>query len=736
MNILFFKLALRNILRNKFYSLINIAGFSIGIATVLFLFLFLKLETGFDNFHPDGDRLYRVVETWNSKGNQSVSGFAYYPEAPDIKNSIPGIDAFCRISDIIERKCFSDNRLYKIDKLRFADDNFFDFFGFNLVRGNPATALNSANQIVLSRKMARQIFGDADPMGKVLVFNQKLQTVSGVADDLPMNTHLRFDAVVSTRFLEQDRENFYLGWGGGMQFLSYLKLTPGVKPDQIEARLPDLLYEKINKGGESSGFKLSANLQNIRDVHLSTGPDRYDCPDNRSKNSILIVTVIGLIILLLAMVNYISLYVAQKSSKIKSISLLSIHGAGRSQLISQAYIETLIVTTISALLGVLLLVLFVPSLNNYLSTSVTPSGNCLPLVIFMIVLILILSLMVTLLSATGIFRLKVVNTLKDNVLPGNRNSVLTSVLVTFQFTIVVVLIISGLFINRQNNYLMNSDLGFNKSNILSIIPDEDFKHNELLTFKQELHKLPEISRVSLSSEGVGSGVTMNGYKIKGETDVTMLNVIYTDEEFLNCFGVELTSGRNFKNVLAQDSFSILVNEKLVKRAGWKDPLNQTIVRSDPLTVVGTVKDFNFASLFTDIRPLIIMCNPSYDGWGYACINIRYQTSDISTFMNNLRRLWEKDFPGIPYEISFLDDQLARNYTILLAYQKIVNFFSVLAILIACMGLFGLTSLVSRRRTKEIGIRRVNGAHVSEVMFLLNRDFLKWVLFALIVAIPV
>jgi len=736
MNILFFKLALRNIFRNKFYSLINIVGFSIGIATVFFIFLFVRHETSFDNFHPDRDRLYRVTETWKTRDNHSISGFTCYPEAPEIKNTIPGVEDFCRITETQSLKCYNADQLFSIEKLRVADDNFFSFFDFKLTAGDPESVLNSADKIVLTKSTALRIFGPEDPLGKVLTCNQRLLTVSGIAEELPSNTHLKFDAMVSIRYMEQDKENYYLGWTGGVTFLAYLKLMQGTTPAQVEAGLPDLFYQRVNKAAEGQGFKLSANLQNIREVHLTTGENRYDCSDNRSKSSIMIIALIGLLILILAIVNYISLYVAQKSEKIRDISLLSIHGAGRPQLTLQAFIEVMFITAFSSLIGLVLFLLVRPFLNNHLNTEVALAGNLLAVILFLVILIPILSLIVTLFSTHGILKFRIADTIKDSLMPGGHKSVLGNVLVTFQFTIVVVLIISGLFINRQNKYVLNRELGFNKENVLSLVPDQEFKHDELQTFRQELKKMPEISHVSLTSQGVGNGVTMNGYTITGETEVTMINAIYADQEFLDCFGIRLNSGRNFKENIIQDKNSILINETMAKRGGWSDPLNQTINRNGLLTVIGTVQDFNFASLYSEIRPLLIMRDPSYDGWGYGCVNIRYQTADIRQLVSKIRNLWEDEFPGIPYEVSFLNDQLAKNYTSLVAQQKIVTFFSVLAILIACMGLFGLTSIIARRRTKEIGIRRVNGAEISELMLMLNRDFLKWVLLAIVIAVPV
>jgi putative ABC transport system permease protein len=735
MNLIFFKLAFRNILRNKLYSLINIIGLSIGIATILFIYLFIRTETTFDNFYPDSSRLFRILETSDSKNDHMVAGFACYPYAPEITASIPGIDAFCRISESSEIKCLRKDQIYKIERFRFADDNFFTFFDLRLISGDPEMVLNSADKIVLSHSIAVQLFGKSDPLGQNLIYNQKVFTVSGICQDIPLNTHLRFDALVSIKYVDQDKENFWLGWDGGMRFLSYLKLTPGVSSRQIEKGIPAVLAKTINKKIEGSGTVMSANLQNIRDIHISTGRIDYDCPDTRSKNEIMSKSGIGLVILLLALINYISLYIAQKSEKIKSIILLTVHGAGRWQITIQAFIEVLIMSIISSVLGIYLLTMLIPLLNNFLNTSVTLSQNLILFSLFLIGIIVAISLIITLFTTYSITRYNLTDVIKGGSQPESRNSIMSKILITFQFIIVSLFIVSILVMNKQNKYVNNVEYGFSKENILSVFPDKDFKQNELSGFRQELLGIAGVSNVSLTSQSVGRGLTMNGYKITGESEFSMLNVIYTDAEFLDCFGIKLTSGRNFKGESHQDLNSILVNQKLVQRAGWKDPINQTIDRSERLTVIGTVEDFNFASLYSQIKPLIIMCNPAYDGWGYNCINIKFRTADIKALSEKIRHMWERDFPGITYEISFLDDQLTENYRSLVDEQRIVSFFSLLSILIASMGLFGLTSFIARRRTKEIGIRRINGAKVSEMIMMLNTYFLKWIILAIIISIP-
>ena len=736
MNLLFFKFSVRNILRNKLNSFINVIGLSIGIATTLFILLFLDFETGFDTFHPEGEKLFRIVLKGKTQNGIITNGFCWYPVASEIKNEISGIDDFCRVSPDNKAKLNINQQVHSIDKFRFVDENFFQFFKFDLVIGNPKTVLSNSNSMVLSRKTAQKIFGKKNPIGETIIFNQKVFTITGVAEDLPLNTHLMFDVIASNKFVEQDKENYWLGWKGGMDFLSYLKLTKGVKPEKIESLLPAFMDRKLNNAQELHHWEQTPILQKIKDVHLMSGDNHYDNADNRNRNSLFIVSSICILILVLAIFNYISLYLAQKSNKIKDLSLLKIHGANKIKLTIQTFIEILILSAISSIFGAILLNLFLPFLNNSLQTSVSMSQNYFKIFSFLLIIIFTISILITLLSMSLIFKVKAIEALKETTQIGGHRKIWGSSMVSFQFIVMIMLIISSFFISQQNNYILNKELGFDKQNILSISSDHEFKQNELLGFKQDLQAFPEITNTCLTSEQPGSGLTTNGYILGGQNSWTTINVLYTDADFLNCFGVQLVSGRKFNEDISTEKSSVLVNQQLVKKTNWNNPIGQKIIRSGELQVIGTVEDFNFAPLDSKIDPLIIMVNPAWDGWGYYYVNIKYKTTNIQSLIAKIGLLWQKRFPDIPYEIVFLDDNLALNYQSLISQQKLVVFFNSLSILIACLGLFGLTSLVTTKRTKEIGIRKINGAKTLQIVMMLNKDLLKWVAIAFVIACPI
>jgi len=735
MNLIYFKLAFRNILKNKISSIINIVGFSIGMAACLFIFLFIKNEISFDKFHTNSEKMYRLVSTTKSQGNNSKSGFVWFPIVKDLKNEIPGIDNFCRVSKENTLKCLIDGQIQNIENLRYADDNFFQFFNFKLLTGNPENILNSAEKIVLSEKKAKQFFGDNNPLGKTIKLNHRLFTVSGIAANPPSNTHLVFDAVVSTKYIEQS-DLFYKEYGGGITFLSYLELSKNITPQQIEKALPDFLDKKINQRWKDTGMSLSASLQNIRDVHLTDGSIDYDASSNRNKKSIYIITSICVLILLLAIINYIILYTAQKITKAKTIGILKVFGARKYNLIAQTYIEVFIIATLASILGVFLLLLSIPFLNTYIQTTLSISNHIFLISIFLLFAIFFLSISVTYFSTLEHKSSKFSSPLNSSFSVKNSKNFKGNILISFQFTIVIILIISVLTISRQNNFLMNSELGFDKENIITLQANDEFINNELSQFKQDLQQLAEIHSVCLSSQMVGNGVTKNGYRIGDENQTSMLNVLYTDADFLECFKINLLSGQNFKKNNAFDKDAILINQRLAKRSGWINSLDKNIYRDGNLKVIGVVEDFNFASLENAIQPMLIMANPNWDGWEYSTVNIRIQTSNIQSLLTQINKLWKNRFPETPFEVSFLNDALTSNYKSFIAQQKIISFFSFIAVLIAVIGLLGLTIFTTRTRVKEIGIRKVNGATINDILILLNKDFVKYVGIAFLIAVPI
>lgn len=733
MKMLFIKMALRNIARNKFHSLINITGFSIGIATALYLFLFIHHETGFDKFLPATNRTYRLVETLQIKDRQQVTGFAWYPLAQEVRNQVPAVESFCRLSEALSSNITVGNSRFKLDEIRAADVNFTDFFGLSLVSGTKGNLLNSPDKILLSEKTASMIFGTTDCEGRQLEMQNKLFTVSGVVNQLPSNTHLTFDALVANSYLEGSKD-YYIGWTGGVTFVSYLRLVPGTSTEQVRNAVNKVLDQYVNIPNKGNGIKETTELQNVTDIHLHSNPTWHDIGSNRSLSSLYLITIIGLLLLVMAVFNYISLYIAQKAGKIKETGILTVHGANRLSLNEQLFIEVLIISLIASIIAIVLFRIFNPYLNSFFNTTVSMRGNFLVTALFIVALSILLSFIITFFSGRNFSGPDLTSVLKGEAVGGHKMTA-GRLLVAVQFFIITVLLIAGLYVNRQYKFLLNKDLGFDSKNVLVLSTDANLPSEQLFQFKQQLLEYPEISGVSVTTQSLGSGLTTNGYRLQGDEAVSMFNVIYTDASFLDLFNIRLSSGRNFHDDPKADSNSIIVNEAMVKFAGWKEPLGQTIMRNGPLKVIGTVKNFNFSPLNESISPLLIMCNPAYDGWNYGYVNILCQTNDVHQLVTRIRSDWNKRFPDAAAETGFLDQQVAANYAVLVSAGRMLTFFTLLVMLIACLGLLGLTSYMAQRRTKEIGIRKTNGATTRQMMVLLNIKFLKWICFSMMLSFP-
>ncbi len=734
MNITFLKLSLRNIRKQKLNSAINIIGLSIGLAAFLYLFLYIRYETSFDSFFPNKERIFRIVEDFQSKDQNTKQGFVSFPAAPCIKENIAGIENYCRVSPPSPNKCYIKNQLMDLGTFRFADANFFSFFHFELLSGDPKNILQNENNIILSENTAKRLFGSYDIIGKSLKWNHQNFTIAGIAKNPPSNTHLYFDAIGSIKYIEHS-DDYWKGWGGGISFLSYVLLNENVTPAQIESQLPKLLDKQINNQWKDRGLHLSINLQNIEDIHLSDGSIDYDCDSNRSLKSLYILSIICLFILLMAIINYIILYSAQKIAKTKESYTLEVFGANKKGLFSNTFIEVLIISTLSVILSVIILLSAIPILSHYGIINISIKENIGTGILFISLFTILLSLIITILS--NFKRIFSQSNLHGSPQIHQQNrSNHNGLLISFQFGIVIILLISIFTIQKQNKLLLNHELGINKENILLLESDEEFLNNELAIIKDKINQLAGVQAVSLSSQPIGTGITQNGYALEGQTERIMIKALYTDKDFLSCYGIHLQEGRNFSGNPIADKDVILVNQELIKEQNWKEPLNKTLERDGTLHVIGTINDFNFTSLQYGIQPMLIMANPDWDGWGFSTVSIRFQTNNIKKLRDDISKIWNKYLPESPYKISFFDDYLNTNYTSYLQQQKIITFFGFIGILIACIGLFGITVFLSHAKMKEIGIRKVNGAKIGEVLILLNKQFIKWVSIAFLVTIPI
>jgi putative ABC transport system permease protein len=728
------KLALRHLYRNRSFSLINLAGLSLGLAAFIYVLILVRHETRFDNFYPGNDRIYRVTSTLVNGDKRMSSGFCNAPAGPSIAAELPGTEAFCRVSAENAQKLLIGSEVITTTRFRYADKNFFNFFGFKLIQGSADRVLGQPGSMVLSKSEALRIFAAKNPVGQVIKTPEGMEfVVSGVAENTPANTHLGFDAVASYQTLE-NRRGIYLEWDGGWTFLTYLRMSPGIDPAAFSQKFPSFLEEKINKKYRSAGWELSLGLQPIREVHLNSHLDD-DCITNRSKTNLLVISTIAFLILILAIINYINLSTAIAFTRIRETGMRKIMGAAGSQIRTQLLVESTVLSLVAGMVSIFLLVSFYPMLNLFTRSEFSLKDSPAQVAAISLAASLLTGFIAGFGPAWLLGRQKAMAGIQ-NTLMGRRRQFFRNGLVSFQFFAAVVLTGTLVLMQKQNHFISGMDLGFTRHSIGSLNISKGFELQDAGRVTDGLKKIPEISAVSITSEMPGAGVTANGYLLEGKENIELVKTLYTDENFLNCFGIKLSAGRDFRGTTGSDQGGVIINRALADFAGWTDPIGKKIKRNQTFEVIGVVENFHFSSLYEPVSPLIISVDPKSDSWSYYYINIRYNTSDIAGLQNKIKAVWEHTMPGQLFEFQFLEDYLATSYRSLGQNQKMITLFSMLAILIAAIGLFGLSAFITVSRRKEIGIRKVNGATSTQIMVLLNYRMVRWVLVGFILACPV
>jgi putative ABC transport system permease protein len=728
------RLALRHLYRHRSFTFINLVGLSLGLAAFIYVLILVSHEIQFDNFYPDSKRIYRVTNTLVNGDKRMSSGFCNAPAGPTLTAEIPGIEASCRVSGENQQKILLGSDLFTTSRFRFADTNFFSFFGFKLIQGSVDRVLNQPGSLVLTRSEATRMFAAKNPMGQVVKTPEGLEfVVTGVAEDPPANTHLVFDAVASYVTLE-NRPGIYLEWDGGWTFLTYLRLSPVIDPVELAKKFPSFLEEKINKKYRSAGWELSLDLQPIRDVHLNSHLD-YDCPTNRSKTNILIISTIAFLILLLAIINYINLSTAIAFTRVKETGMRKIMGSAGSQIRTQLIAESVVLALLAGIISIVLLISFYPMLNQFTRSEFSLKDDPGLVAVIFLLATFLTGFIAGFGPAWLLGRQKAMAGIQNTIM-GKRGQYFRNGLVSFQFFAAVVLIGTLILMQKQNRFVNSMDLGFEKHSTGSLNVSKGFKLQDAGRVIDELKKIPEIIEVSVSSEMPGAGVTGNGYSLEGKENIEIIRTIYTDEHFLNCFGIKIKKGRNFMGTTGSDASGFIVNQALVDFAGWTDPIGKKIRRNQSFEVIGVVDDFHFSSLYEPVTPLIISVNPRNDSWDYYFVNLRFNTGDISGLLNKVKAVWETTMPDQLFEFQFFEDYIAASYQSLGQNQKMISLFSLLAVLIAAIGLFGLSAFITVSRRKEIGVRKVNGATSAQIMVLLNYRMVRWVLVGFIIACPV
>ena len=726
------KTALRNLLKNKTVSFINIVGLAIGLASCITILAYIGYELSYDRFHEKAGRVYRGVIKVTSENEWETSPQMVAAVGPSLVEDFPEIEKTVRFRTPEDRYLGYNDRVYFVKNVLYGDSTLFDVFSFRLLQGNPEQALAAPFSIVLSDQTARKIFGNENVLGKtVLLDNKDLLTITGIVEDAPPNSHIQYEAFISFCSLEADK-NMYLDWNGGWAYYTYMLVSPGTDMETLTEKFQPFFDRHINYLYKEAGVSLNMYLQPLDDIYLHSGLNGEIGPTGNPSYMILFL-LIALLIFAIACINYINLTVTRLTVRQRETGIRKLLGATRKGIIMQFLVESVILNVIALLLAFILAECVLPVANNLTGNELhLIQRSFLPQTLILLLVIL----------AVGIFagcypalHLSAQNTVKLTRLAGSivtRKTSLKSITVVLQYTVSIAMIICSIFLYKQLSFIRHNDRGYDQDNIL-LVPlqtENIYRRHELL--KAEFLNINAIEYISACFNYPGSGYTSNGYTPEGYEQPIMTHVLYTDADFVPLMGLKMTAGRNFSESLETDNSKYLVNETYARSIGWQDPLGKTIERNGKHEVIGVVSDFNFASLHEPIAPLIISLQRE---GRFHYFMIRVKEGEVSHVIDQVRVKWEQIVPEIPFEISFLEDMDKTGYLNEKRQATLVLLFTILAILIALMGLFALTSFETERLTKQIGIRKVNGASALDILYMLLGRFTKWVVISILIACP-
>ena len=739
----YLKIAFRNLLKYKAYSFINIFGLAVGITACIMILLYVNDELSYDKYNLKAKQIYRVCSRAVVQGRELNMAVSPAPLGAAFVSDFPEVIQYARLMPNANMLIRYKNNVFNETRFFWADSTIFNIFTMPFILGDPKTALNQPNTVVLTESLAKKYFGNENPLNKIMKFEDGTPyKVTGVTKDCPSNSHLHFDIFASMASIQAGKSNSWLN----DNLYTYIVLKKDASASALKKKFPGLvrkyagpqvyqglgiLFDEWQKKGNAYGFF----LQPLTSIHLHSNLDEEVEP-NSNIRYVYIFSIIALFILLIACINFMNLSTARSLTRSKEVGVRKVLGSKKSQLIKQFLIESFLLTFIAVLIAVILAEIFLPSFDNLaeknLHTNYFHSLYAMPALLITIIVVGLISGSYPAFFLSSFQPSKI---LKGKT-TGTKGSWLRSGLVIFQFSISIILLTGTMIIYNQIKYIQEADLGFNKENVL-VIQRAWALGTHTGTFKNELLKDPHILNASNTNDLPGRQYSTTVFKLENApiSQQYLMELITTDENYAKTMDIEIAKGRYFSKENPADSSAVVINESAAKTFNMKDPVGRRIIfvgQNMTCTIIGVVKDFHLASLHEKIGPLVI-----YPRRGLtAYLPIRISSNNMSQTISLIKDEWKKFVPDKPFEYFFLDEDLNRLYNSEQKTGEILTSFSLLAIFIACMGLFGLAAFTTERRTKEIGIRKVLGASVLGVIFILSKDFTKWVLLSNIIAWPV
>jgi len=732
----YLKIALRNLLRYKIFSLINISGLAIGIAGILLIGMYIQDELSYDKFHKKATRIYRLTI---SRDGADTSGFVgtMAPIAPTLKVKFPELEDYVRIDPFLFKKkhllSYNNINFYE-ERFVLADPSLFQVFDFKLLQGDPETALANPTDLVITKSMAEKYFGNESPMGKTIRYDGKRNfTVSGVMEDIPQNSHYKFDFVASFKHINAIKQwkntDLLNSWGHG-NFYTYVLLKENVFPREFESKSSAFLRE-ITKSPKGRVL-----LQPITEIHLFSKNIKDPEPHGNIMN-IYLYSAIAVVILLIACINFMNLYTANSEVRAKEVGMRKVLGANKNQLVLQLLGESIVHTVIALPLSILLLKIALPQFNGIIEKNISLEYS-VNFVLFggLILMTIFVGLFSGIYPAFFVSSFQPIKMLSGKLSAGKKGFTFRNILVVFQFAISILFIAGSMIINDQMRFIRSMELGYDRDNIVNLPVYSPKTKDNYNLFRNEIIKHNNIVDATATSftPSIERWRQWESFEGRKETDELSFYRMACDFNYFDLFGMEMVVGRSFnRNFPADLKNSWILNESAVREIGWNN--EETIGKSfgeAPGKVVGVVKDFHFRSLRFETKPMAINILPG----SFQYISIKIHPNEITKTVQFIKIKWNEINPGFPFEYFFYDDEFDKLYKSDMKLQATFHFFTFLAIFIACLGLFGLSLFTIQRRTKEIGIRKVLGANLGHTTKTLTKEFMRLIFVSYLIASPI
>ena len=745
----FIKTAFRNLIKNKGFTVINILGLALGLATCLLIVFYVIDELSYDKFNIKAERIYRVNNDIKFGGNENSYAVSPAPLAAAFMSELPEVELAVRLRNRGGFQVKKGNQKIKEMSMVYADPSLFDIFTFPMLSGDPKTALKEPKSAVINESTAKKYFNTINAVGKTLIFNDSIfYKVTGVIKDVPKQAHFQYDFFLSMASLPEGRDGSWVS----NNFNTYVLLKEGASQKALEAKLPAMVkshvgpqlqavvhlsIDDLEKGG--SYFRL--NLTPLKKIHLYSNRVA-ELGMNGNIQYVYIFSAIAIFILLIACVNFMNLSTARSSNRAREVGVRKVLGSPRKFLIAQFLSESVMITFIATLIAVFAAWQLLPLFNQMAGKTLTLNAGIFTwLISALMVLVIFIGCLAGSYPAFFLSGFQPIDVLKGKLSTGFKGGWLRSFLVVFQFSISIFLIIGTLVIYNQLKYIQNKDLGFKRDQVL-VVHNVYTVGNQTNIFKQEVKKLKNVINATLTgylpTEGQGNSSTFFEDHSMDVKKALSTQVWRVDDDYIPTLGMKMVMGRNFSKDMSTDSSAVIINETAARKLAFTDPLNKELYyptdsygkKIRRMHIIGVVKDFNFSSLRENVTPVILTYG---NDWG--ALGIKIKTANIPALIDQVKYKWKQFAPDQQFDYSFMDSDFDSTYRTEQQAGTIFITFTSLAIIIACLGLFGLAAYAAEQRTKEIGIRKVLGANVSTIVAMLSKDFLLLVLLSIAIASP-